>query len=107
MAFYNLERMESRNLAQGVEIKVLSGEKMMMVFFYVEPGGLIPEHAHPNEQMGMVLEGEIELLIGGERRIVRQGDVYHVPSGVPHTAKVSGGPVRVLDVFAPPREDYG
>jgi len=67
--------MESRNLAQGVEIKVLSGEKMMMVF-------------------------------GGERRIVRQGDVYHVPSRVPHSANVSGGPVRVLDVFAPPREDY-
>lgn len=106
MGFFTIKDMKSRKLAQGVEMKVLSGEKMMMVFFHMEPGAVIPEHTHPHEQMGTVLEGEIELLINGEKRIARQGDAYHIPSGVLHSGNAHGSPTRVLDVFVPPREDY-
>jgi quercetin dioxygenase-like cupin family protein len=106
MAFFDVSEIKSRRLAPGVEIKVVPGEKMMMVFFFVEPGGIIPEHSHPHEQMGIVLEGEVQLSINGEKRIAREGDAYHVPSGVLHSGSVSGSRVRVLDVFVPPREDY-
>jgi len=106
MAFFDVSDMKSRKLAPGVEIKVVSGEKMMMVFFYIESGGIIPEHAHPHEQMGTVLEGEVELFINGEKRIAREGDVYHIPSGVVHSGNVFSSAARVLDVFVPPREDY-
>lgn len=106
MAFFHLESLGVRKRAPGVEMRVVSGERMTMVFFSLEPGGGIPEHAHPHEQMGTVLGGEIELLIGEERRVVREGDAYHIPSGVLHSARASDSPARVLDVFSPPREDY-
>ena len=106
MGFFTIKDIKSRKLAQGVEMKVLSGEKMMVVFFHLEPGGAMSEHAHPHEQMGIVLEGEVEMVINGEKRIVRQGDAYHIPPGVLHGGSAYGSPARVLDVFVPPREDY-
>jgi len=56
--------------------------------------------------MGMVLEGEFELSIGDESRLVQEGDVYLVPSGVEHSARVLECQSRALDIFSPPREDY-
>ncbi|MBW2057175.1 MAG: cupin domain-containing protein [Deltaproteobacteria bacterium] len=106
MAFFSIDDLRSRNIAEGVEIKAFSGEKMMAVFFSMEPGAVMAEHSHPHEQMGVVLEGELELTIGGERRVVRKGDGYYVPSGVSHGGRVFDSPVRVADFFAPPREDY-
>jgi quercetin dioxygenase-like cupin family protein len=106
MGFFAISDLKSRTLAEGVQIKVLSGERMMVVFFDMEPGAVMAEHAHPHEQMGIVLEGEVELVINGEKKTVRKGDAYHVPSGVLHGGTVLTSPVRVLDVFAPPREDY-
>lgn len=106
MGFFSISDLKSRSLAQGVEMKAFSGEKMMVVFFYMEPCAVMAEHSHPHEQMGIVLEGEVELVINGERKFVRKGDAYHIPSGVPHGGKVSGSPARVLDIFVPPREDY-
>ncbi len=106
MAFFDLSDINPRNLSQGVEMRVLSGEKMMMVFFKLAPGAEIPEHAHPHEQMGTVLEGEVELVIDGEKRVVRKGNAYHIPPGVPHSGGGRAVSAQVLDVFVPPREDY-
>jgi quercetin dioxygenase-like cupin family protein len=56
--------------------------------------------------MGMVLKGKFELTIAEESRLVRQGDVYLVPSGAEHSVKVLESPSRAVDIFSPPREDY-
>jgi len=106
MGFFTIKDLKSRILAQGVEMKTLSGERVMMAFFRLEPGAVVPEHSHPHEQMGLVLEGEFELVISGEKRVVRKGDVYHVPPEVRHSGTASRSPAQVLDVFVPPREDY-
>ena len=34
------------------------------------------------------------------------GDAFIVPPDVVHSGIVVEGPARVLDIFAPPREDY-
>jgi len=31
---------------------LLSGEKLMIVYYEIEPGVIFPEHSHPHEQMG-------------------------------------------------------
>ena len=36
-----------------------------------------------------MLEGECELVIEGESKVYRAGDVYHVPEGVLHFARQS------------------
>lgn len=106
MSYYTVKDMEPKKLAEGVEMRVIPGEKMTMVFFRIEPGIKIPEHAHPHEQVGTVLKGSIELVINDEKRIVNRGDAYHVPSNVIHGGRCLESTAEVLEIFSPPREDY-
>jgi len=95
-----------KELAPGVRIQVVSGEKLMFSRVVIEPGAAVPEHSHPHEQFGLVLEGDGQFTIAGETRRVVAGDYYAIPGGVTHgvVAGPQGG--VFLDVFSPPREEY-
>jgi len=97
---------KEKSLAPGVDIKSLTGEKMSMVIFYIAPGSDIPEHSHPHEQMGTVLKGALELTIGEEKKVVRPGDAWSIPSDVVHRGRSLDEGAEVLEFFSPPREDY-
>jgi quercetin dioxygenase-like cupin family protein len=105
MSYFILKDMEAKQPAEGVEIRVIPGERMTMAFFQLEPGAKIPEHAHPHEQMGTVLKGSIELVIGEKKRVVSEGCAYRVPSNVVHSGNCLETSSEVLEVFSPPRED--
>jgi quercetin dioxygenase-like cupin family protein len=105
MNFYTIKEIETKKPAEGVEIRVVPGEKMTLVFFYLSPGAKIPEHSHAHEQIGTVLKGSLELSIGAEKRIVNPGQAYLIPSDVPHSGKNLGAPSEIIEVFSPTRED--
>ena len=69
-----------------------------VVFFDIDPIGEIPPHSH-GEQWGIVVEGEMELTIGGETKRYGPGDSYHIPAGVEHGAKFLSH-FRAIDFFA-------
>ncbi|MCD4730599.1 MAG: cupin domain-containing protein [Bacteroidales bacterium] len=50
----------------------------------------IQTHKH-EAQWGIVLEGEIELIIHGKKEKYRKGDRYFIPKGVEHSAKIYAG----------------
>lgn len=107
MPFMNLADQPTHRIFPGVTITTAWGDRLMMSFVHFETGDArVPEHQHPHEQMGMGLEGEFELVIDGEARIIREGDVYLIPGGVLHSARSLEGPARALDLFSPPRDDY-
>ena len=85
---------------------LVSGERIMMSFLDMEEGCVVPEHSHPHEQAGLVLEGVFRFRIGTDERVTRAGDAFIVPANVVHAGEVMEGPARVLDIFSPPREDY-
>ena len=43
---------------------------------------------------------------GGEEIAFSKGDFWRTPGGVPHTMRAGEGGCRVLDIFAPPRDEY-
>jgi quercetin dioxygenase-like cupin family protein len=92
--------------APGITMNMLSGARAMLNWVRIEPGGNVPEHSHPHEQLGYVIEGSIILRIGDETREIGPETCYVIPGGVPHEG--TGGPegCLVMDVFSPPREDY-
>ena len=104
--FFSWQEIIGKTPREGVTMRVFSGEKGMMVLFEIAPNVEIEVHSHLHEQMGTVLEGEITLKIGKEERILKAGDGYIAPSGVPHGAKTGTKGAKVLDFFSPPREDY-
>lgn len=68
-------------------------------------GSVLPEHHHPHEQVTNVLEGTLEMIVGGETCLCQAGDVVVIPSNVPHSA-VAKTACKVIDVFQPVRADY-
>ena len=90
----------------GVSVRTVWGTGIMLSVAELEPHSVVEEHQHPHEQMGMVLEGRAEFIIGGEHRVLGPGDMYVAPGGVRHKVIALDAHVRVLDVFNPPREEY-
>ena len=78
----------------------------MMSLVELEPNSEVSLHSHPNEQAGMVLEGEFLFEIGDESKVVKAGEYYVIPGGIEHSVKAGGRPSKALDIFSPPREDY-
>ncbi|UWQ92423.1 cupin domain-containing protein [Aliisedimentitalea scapharcae] len=80
-----------------VQTAVVQSDAGLVAFFTFLKDMELPMHSH-GAQWGTVVEGEIELTIGGETKIYRPGDSYSIPSGVEHGAKIKAG-ARVIDVF--------
>ena len=56
-----------------------------------EPGVAAGRHTHPGEEMGYVIEGQLELLIDGQPpKIIKAGEVFFVPAGLVHDGKNTG-----------------
>ncbi|BAT71964.1 conserved hypothetical protein [Thermosulfidibacter takaii ABI70S6] len=104
--FKSWSEVDTKKPAPGVTMRVITGEKVQMVLFEIAPNSEIPEHSHPHEQMGTVLEGKILLKVGNEERILKKGDAYIAPPNIPHSGKTLDEKAIVLDVFSPPREEY-
>ena len=85
--------------------KIVAGEREMLAQIYLKRGALVPMHAHDSEQMTYVLQGALRFLVGGEEIIVREGEVLHIPSRVPHQAEALDDTFEP-DVFSPLREDW-
>jgi quercetin dioxygenase-like cupin family protein len=59
--------------------------------------------SHAGEELGYIIEGELELTIGDERYMLGVGDSFYFPSTVPHSYRNPGKRVtRVLWVNTPP-----
>jgi quercetin dioxygenase-like cupin family protein len=102
----DFESGEWLELAPGVRMQPLFGEGAMLNLLDFQPNARVPEHSHPHEQLGMVVEGELVLQIDGVPHRLRPGAAYQIPGGVPHGAWTEDERCRVLDVFQPVREDY-
>ncbi len=74
----------------GFDVAVLSGYKGQIGFAHTETEQLVPEHAHDG-QWGVVLEGQVDFIIGGQPKVCTKGQYYHIPAGVPHSAKIHAG----------------
>ncbi len=61
-------------------------------------GSSIHEHFHEQEEVWNVIEGELEVTIGGVTRAAKAGMVAVVPSGVRHSVRaLSDGRAIVVD----------
>jgi quercetin dioxygenase-like cupin family protein len=90
----------------GVQIQTCAAEKMMVSIVDLAPHSVVEEHAHPHEQVGMLLSGRVRFTIGDEEKVLNPGDVWCIPGGIKHKVVTLDGPARALDIFTPIREEY-
>lgn len=103
--FYRPDERETVELVPGILGRSFWGDHLMLMVVTLEANAVLPEHSHPHEQGGIVLEGELHFTIGGESRHLVPGDLYLIPGGVTHSVHVGESDARVLDVFYPIREE--
>ena len=93
-------------LMPGAELNLVWGERLMISRATLQPGFTLKPHTHPQEQLGYIVEGETELVVGDEKRVLKGGDAFYAPSNVPHGGCVLNKPTTFIEFFTPPREDY-
>jgi quercetin dioxygenase-like cupin family protein len=91
----------------AVVARRVQGERLTLAIVELAPNAVVPEHRHPNEQCGLVIEGEVRFRIADEERLLGPGGTWRIVGDTPH--EVAAGPegAVVIDVFAPAREDWG
>ncbi len=95
-----------RKLAEGINTRIFAGEQAMLSVVRIEPHTEGAIHSHPQEQWGVLLEGECVRIQGGEEVAMKAGDFWLTPGGVAHGIRTGGKAALVLDVFSPPRDEY-
>lgn len=106
-AFAKLSDLAPLAIWPGVVARKVEGAHITMAVVELSPGGIVQEHQHPNEQLGIVLQGSMVFTIGGERRELVAGDTYNIPGNVPHDVVAGAEGAVALDVFTPVRADWG
>ena len=90
----------------GVRRKIMAhDDKLMLVRVEFETGGVGALHQHYHLQITHVESGAFEVEIAGEKRILKTGDVFYIPSNVLHGVVCLEAGV-LIDVFNPMREDF-
>ena len=92
--------------APGIQVQPVIGESLMTCWIAMEPGAIVAEHSHANEQLGVVVEGSVSLTVAGETRQLEVGDAYLVPSDLPHNGVAGAEGVLLVETFVPIREEY-
>jgi quercetin dioxygenase-like cupin family protein len=92
--------------APGIEVQPVIGESLMTCWIAMQPGAVVAEHSHPNEQLGVVVEGSVTLTANGASRTLDVGDAYAVMPDLPHQAVAGPHGVLLVETFVPVRDDY-
>lgn len=100
------EELPWEEAAPGIQRQVYGYDKqVMMVKVKFEKEAVGAVHEHYQVQVSYVESGVFELTIGGETKVLRQGDGYFVPPHTLHGAVCLEAGV-LIDVFSPYREDF-
>jgi quercetin dioxygenase-like cupin family protein len=85
--------------------RYVTGERVTVARFELTRGGLVPRHAHMNEQVTCVLSGALRFKFEGQEIVVRAGEVVQIPGMLAHEVDVIEDAI-VIDVFSPVRRDW-
>ena len=105
MPFVDLSTLSEKEVVSGFHGKFVHSENMTTSFWRIEAGAALPEHAHPNEQVSVVVAGKFEMTLDGETRQLEKGKVAVIPANVKHSGRALTD-CEIMDTFYPGREDY-
>jgi len=81
----------------GVDAYLMQSENNQLVFFNFNEDTEIPMHSH-GAQWGIVVDGKIDLTIGGVEKTFVKGDSYNIKAGEIHGGKIYAG-FKAIDFF--------
>ena len=101
----DISKIEEKEIIKGFKGKFFHTNSFTIAFWEIKEGAILPEHSHIHEQSTQVIEGNLEMLVGGVSTVLKPGMIANIPSNVIHSGKALTN-CKVTDVFSPTREDY-
>lgn len=90
----------------GLERKLMGyNEDLMLLEIKFQKGSIGYVHQHKHSQSSYVVSGVFEVIINGEKKILKAGDGFFVEPNVPHGATCLEEGI-LIDSFSPMREDF-
>jgi quercetin dioxygenase-like cupin family protein len=102
----DLGALDAQKIWDGVAARAVHGDRLTLAVVELDPGSVVPEHAHEHEQLGLVLSGSVTFRVSDETRELRAGGTWRIPSNAPHEVHVGPEGAVVIDAFAPARDDW-
>lgn len=102
---YRWTDLPAEAVTESIGRRYLTGDRVTVARFELKRGGVVPRHAHENEQVSCVLSGALTFVFDGREVVVGAGEVMQIPGGIAHEVTVLEDTV-VLDVFSPVRQDW-
>jgi quercetin dioxygenase-like cupin family protein len=103
-SFVTWDAQDPIEVVPGLRFQPILGGRLMANFVSFEPNTVAAVHWHDEEQISIVIEGEMEFEVGGQKKVVRRGDAVIIPPNVPHGAQTFDTTCLEIDVFNPPRQ---
>ncbi|RYD79680.1 MAG: cupin domain-containing protein [Sphingobacteriales bacterium] len=95
-----------QDLGAGLKRKIVAyDEGLMLVKVAFETGGIGALHQHYHIQITHIESGIFEVEIAGEKKTMKAGDAFFIPSNIWHGVVCKEAGV-LIDVFNPMREDF-
>ena len=101
--FVHLDDLDPLTPSTGLQFRPVTTDTVMTNFVSFDPGTPAPMHHHVEQQIAIVLAGELNFTVGDETRAMRAGDCVVIPPNVRHGGVAGPAGCQVLDVFTPPR----
>ena len=98
MPFIDTNELKTIERLPGWKGKYFDSESMTFGHYVFEAGSSIHEHSHANEEVWNVIDGELEVTIGGKKQVAGPGCVAIVPPDTLHFVRaVTDGRAIVVD----------
>jgi quercetin dioxygenase-like cupin family protein len=106
MVFSNLKDVSVEEILPGIKVRHIYFKTMLVTMIEFAPKAEIPSHRHLHEQVSLVLEGEIEAVVGKEKKKLGVGGIVSVASNVLHSSKATSKGAKVLCSSSPVTKPY-
>jgi quercetin dioxygenase-like cupin family protein len=100
-----IKDIKPKELVPGITGYYAHGDKHTLGLVELKAGSIVPEHHHVHEQITYILEGQLDMTMGGKSFSLTPGTYNVIPSNTRHSA-IAITNCKLIDTFSPVREDY-
>lgn len=93
-------------LDKSGEMSIITSDNVTVAKANIDKKMELAAHQHINEQITVVLDGEMVIDIGGKVQTVGKEEACIIPGNVVHKVSITKVPFRSFDIFSPVKEDF-
>jgi quercetin dioxygenase-like cupin family protein len=97
------EDVDPLELIPGLRFQPVTTDSVMTNLVTFAPDTEAATHHHAEQQIAIMISGELTFTVGTETRVMTPGDLVVIPPHVPHGGVSGPEGCVVIDVFTPPR----